>query len=202
MEANQLTPILAVFGAVVSVVSLGVSFTTAWLTWFHQGTIKMTHPALVFFGPDDRGYAKVFVRTLLHSTSRRGQLVEHMFARLRQGDKVQAFKAWFHNEGDGSGPGSGLYVGYEGFAADHHFALLQDALNFQFSAGTYSIEVYAKLMKRKEPILLWTHEVTLDEREKLALAGGQGGLIFNWDPDRKSYQHDLNRRPRPGKKSS
>ena len=179
---------------IISLIALCISALTAWLNWFRRGTIEMTHPALVFLGPDDRGYAKLFVRTLLHSTSRRGQLVEHMFAKLRQGDKVQAFNAWFHNEGDRSDPGSGLFVGYEGFAADHHFALLQDSLDFQFSACTYQIEVYAKLLKRKNPILLWTHQITVDESEELVLLNGQGGLMLNWDPGRKSYQHDLKSR--------
>ncbi|HWN99986.1 MAG TPA: hypothetical protein VNS63_12045 [Blastocatellia bacterium] len=37
---------------VISVSALVVSVTTAWLTLFRRGTIRMTQPTLVFFGPD------------------------------------------------------------------------------------------------------------------------------------------------------
>lgn len=54
---------------VISVSALVVSVTTAWLTLFRRGTIRMTQPTLVFFGPDGlAGGPKVFLRTL--STAR------------------------------------------------------------------------------------------------------------------------------------
>ncbi len=53
---------------IISLVALFVSCLTAWLTWFHRGTIKMTQPTTVFFGPDDKGQSKVFLRTLLYSS--------------------------------------------------------------------------------------------------------------------------------------
>lgn len=54
---------------VISVSALVVSVTTAWLTLFRRGTIRMTQPTLVYFGPDGLGGGpKVFLRTLLYST--------------------------------------------------------------------------------------------------------------------------------------
>lgn len=49
---------------VISLLALGVSGLTAWLTLFRRGTIRMTQPTLVFFGPDGPGGGpKVFLRT-------------------------------------------------------------------------------------------------------------------------------------------
>ena len=36
----------------ISVVSLLMSATVAWLTLFRRGTVKMTQPTVIFFGPD------------------------------------------------------------------------------------------------------------------------------------------------------
>ena len=69
---------------VISVSALAVSVTTAWLTLVRRGTIRMTQPTLVFFGPDGGGGSpKVFLRTLLYSTAKRGQIVENMFLKLQ-----------------------------------------------------------------------------------------------------------------------
>ena len=66
----------------LSALALGVSASTAWLTLFRHGKLRMTQPTVVFFGPDggrrdgQKPRLKVFLRTLLYSTSRRGQTVE------------------------------------------------------------------------------------------------------------------------------
>ena len=65
---------------IVSALALTVSALTAWFTLLHRGDLRMTKPTVVFFGPDgghhDKPHLKVFLRTLLYSTSRRGQTVE------------------------------------------------------------------------------------------------------------------------------
>ena len=65
----------------ISVLSLCISLTTAWLTLFRRGRLLMTRPNIVFFGFDDvpKTTAKIFLRTLLYSTAVRGQVVEGMF---------------------------------------------------------------------------------------------------------------------------
>jgi hypothetical protein len=36
----------------ISTLSLAVSAVTAWLTLFRRGTVKMTQPTVIFFGPE------------------------------------------------------------------------------------------------------------------------------------------------------
>jgi hypothetical protein len=68
---------------VISVIALAISATTAWLTLFRKGMVKMTQPTVIFFGPDGLGGTpKIFLRTLLYSTSKRGQMVENMFREI------------------------------------------------------------------------------------------------------------------------
>jgi hypothetical protein len=56
------------FSSTVSVVSLLVSMTVAWLTLMRRGTLHMTQPVQIAFVFED-GRAKVFLRTLLYATS-------------------------------------------------------------------------------------------------------------------------------------
>src|SRR5436853_6333630 len=96
----------------ISVIALVISATTAWLTLFRRGTVKMTQPTVIFFGPDNdgEGSPKVFLRTLLYSTAKRGHIVESMWVKLRRGESSQIFNIWVY--GDTSlTRGSGLHVG-------------------------------------------------------------------------------------------
>jgi hypothetical protein len=71
---------------------------------FRRGTVRMTAPTVIFFGPDggpseDRKLsAKVFLRTLLYSTSKRGRIVESMYVRLRRGESAQTFNIWVYGD--------------------------------------------------------------------------------------------------------
>lgn len=70
----------------ISLASLSVSGLTAWAT-LRRGTIKMTRPTVIYFGPDGgaRGVNKVFLRTILYSTGARGRIIEEMYLKLHRG---------------------------------------------------------------------------------------------------------------------
>lgn len=110
----------------VSVLSLAVSAVTAWLTLFRRGTVRMTQPTVIFFGPDsprsgrEKGLPKIYLRTLLFSTSKRGRVIESMHVSLERSETRQNFNIWVHGD-DKLVRGSGLYVGATGVAANHHF---------------------------------------------------------------------------------
>lgn len=101
----------------IAVLSLVISTVTAWLTLFRHGTIHMTRPTMIYFGPDGPSgqgkHLKVTLRTLLYSTAEHGRVLENMYIRLTCGGTTQNFNIWVH----GDGPmvrGSGIYVGKEG----------------------------------------------------------------------------------------
>ena len=76
-------PMVDPVATTVSALALATSLATAWLTLFRLGTVQMTQPTLIFFGPDKpragaaSGEPKVFLRTLLFSTAKRGRVIEH-----------------------------------------------------------------------------------------------------------------------------
>jgi hypothetical protein len=121
----------------VSVLSLLVSTTTAWLTLFRRGTVKMTQPTVIFLGPDgsrsrrDVALPKVFLRTLLFATSKRGRVIESMHVALSRNETRQNFNVWVYGN-DKLVRGSGLFVGETGVEANHHFLVPTDGNAFRF----------------------------------------------------------------------
>ena len=132
---------LALVGVGVSLLSLGVSGTTLYFTWLRRGRLAMTKPNVVFFGYEaagNRPTAKIFLRTLLYSSSTQGKMVERMFVKLlRQGkdqDREQVFGFWGHGWTTELSPGSGLYVGQTGVSSNHHFTLSMNQPAYDFTA--------------------------------------------------------------------
>ena len=99
----------------VSVFSLSVSVATAWLTLFRRGTVRMTQPTVTFFGPDtprssdQPSLPKVYLRSLLFSTSKRGRVIECMYVALSRNESRQVFNVWVYGD-ERLVRGSGLFV--------------------------------------------------------------------------------------------
>jgi hypothetical protein len=80
----------------ISVISLSVSAVGYWLKWVRQGRLSMPKPTLIYFGYDaeSRLTPKVFLRTLVYSTSARGQVIEGMFVKPYYARCEQDFSFW------------------------------------------------------------------------------------------------------------
>lgn len=178
----------------IAVLALLGSAYTAWLTLLRRGTVRMTQPTVVFFGPDggrpDRApKPKVFLRTLLYSTADRGQVLENMYVILRRGAESTTFAIWVY--GDQSlVRGSGLFVGREGFAANHHF-LLRDNTSFVFQPGNYDLEVFATTAGEKHAKSLWKLALTVPAESGTQLGSGGAGLYFDWNPESRIFERHL-----------
>ncbi len=134
----------------ISIAALVISAVTAWLTLLRRGTVRMTKPTVMFFGPDGGPHngapakPKVFLRSLVYSTGKRGHIIESMFVTLRRGETRQTFNIWVYDQ-NGLARGSGVYVGDTGVVCNHHFLLPTDGTRFEFLAGDYQVDVYAAL---------------------------------------------------------
>lgn len=176
----------------ISVLALAVSATTAWLTLFRRGTVKMTQPTVIFFGPDrprsreDVPLPKVYLRTLLFATSKRGRVIESMHVSLARNETHQNFNIWVHGD-DKLVRGSGLFVGESGVAANHHFLTPKDGSNFQFSAGRYRLDVFVRLLGDRKPKLLFSQELEITPDVESTLQEPGAGLYFDWGPDAARY---------------
>jgi hypothetical protein len=184
----------------VSVLALTVSCVTAWLTLLRRGTVRMTQPTVIFFGPDaprtDGGQPppKIFLRTLLFSTAKRGRVVESMHATLQRNESRQNFNIWVHGD-DKLVRGSGLFVGETGVAANHHFLTPKDGSSFQFVAGSYRLRVYARLLGDANLKLLFSHDLEISSELAESLRMPETGLYFDWGPDSSRYLPHVEERP-------
>lgn len=187
----------------VSVLALTLSATTAWLTLLRRGSVQMTQPTVIYFGPDaprqhrDRPPPKIYLRALLFATSKRGRVIEAMYASLSRNETKQNFSIWVYGE-QNLMRGSGLFVGETGIAANHHFLTPEDGSQFQFISGTYKLNIYAKLLGNSRPKLLFNQELTVSAEAADALKGSGMGLYFDWSPDSSRYiPHIHKRAPAP-----
>lgn len=190
---------LYVTSLVFSCLALIVSGVTAWLTLFRKGELVMTQPTVVFFGPDgsnfDSSKSKIYLRTLLYSTSKRGQVIESLHASLQRNESKQNFNIWVYGEKGDLKRGSGLFVPQEGVTADHHFLLPEDGANFDFLAGKYEVVVFAKLVGSNNFTELSKLNLDITEAQATSLVEPNTGLYYDWGPDQQSYYAHINKKP-------
>jgi hypothetical protein len=189
-----------VLSAIISALALVVSITTAWLTLFRSGSLRMTQPTVIFFGPDGGKHVgraprpKVFLRTLLFSTSRRGQTIESLYVNIQRGESKQNFSIWVYGD-DKLTRGSGLFVGFEGIACNHHFLLPEDGAGFRFLPGEYILRVFAKRISDRAPRQLCQIALYLSDSQAQELSQEAAGIYFDWGPDQQKYHPHIDTRP-------
>jgi hypothetical protein len=189
------------FSLAISTLSLAISAATAWLTLFRRGTVKMTQPTVIFFGPDvpcSRGEAplpKIYLRTLLFATSKRGRVIESMHVALSRNEMHQNFNIWVYGERDRLVRGSGLFVGETGASANHHFLTPEDGKTFSFIEGHYKLEVFAHLLGDPKPIRLFSQELDLSRDIATVMQEKSAELYFDWGPDSSRYLPHVEKRP-------
>jgi hypothetical protein len=199
---ERIAPMTDTFAVTISTLSLCVSALIAWLTLLRRGTVKMTQPTVIYFGPDsprtrdEPALPKVFLRTLLFATSKRGRVVESMHVALARSETQQNFNIWVYGD-DRLVRGSGLFVGETGVAANHHFLAPKDGSSFRFTEGRYRIDVYAKLLGDRKKKLLFSQTVEVSLEVAAQLKGSYSGLYFDWGPDSSRYLPHIDRRPPP-----
>jgi hypothetical protein len=188
-----------IISLVFSCLALFVSVTTAWLTLFRKGRLIMTQPTVVFFGPDgsrfDSQKNKVYLRTLLYSTAKKGQIIESIHITLHRNESKQNFNIWVYGEKGDLKRGSGLFVPHEGVTYDHHFLLPEDGANFKFLSGSYSLVVFAKLVGNTYLQQLFSVNLNISESQAARLAEPGSGIYFDWGPDQQSYHSHINTKP-------
>ncbi len=185
----------------ISCLALFISGITAWLTFFRKGKLVMTQPTVVFFGPDgsrfESGKNKIYLRTLLYSTAKRGQVLESLHVSLRRNESKQNFNIWVYDDKGKLKRGSGLFVPQEGVTSEHNFLLPEDGAHFEFLSGAYKLVVYAKLVGEGAPKELMAIDLAVSESQALRLSEPNTGLYHDWGPDQQSYHSHIEKKPEP-----
>lgn len=188
---------------VISIVALLISAVTGWLTLFHKGTVKMSRPHFFALTPEDGpfgGWIKFFMRVLVFSSGQRGRVIESIFVNIRHNGKVLPFHYWMYGESEKLAIGSGVFVGHEGLAANHHFVPVGEVSANDFSAGAYDVDVYASLLGDRSPIKLSSLQFNLSEEEVSAIRTSKDkAVFFTWDQGAKVYKSRIDVRKSKGR---
>ena len=189
---------LYIMSLLFSCLALIISAATAWLTLFRKGKLVMTQPTIVFFGPDgsrfDSQKNKIYFRSLLYSSAKRGQVLESLHISLQRNESKQNFNIWVYGDKGNLKRGSGLYVPQEGVAYDHHFLLPEDGANFAFLSGSYKLVVFAKLVGSTTCHELATINLTISETQAAQLTEPNTGIYYDWGPDQQCYHSHIDTR--------
>ena len=179
------------FSSVVSVVSLLVSASVAWLTLFRRGVLAMTEPVqIAFVFEEDK--PKIFLRTLLFATGKRGYVIEGLYLRVRNAGSSHTFGFWSYGQRNDLIVAGGLRVTEEGASFNHHFLQIEDNSGFEFQEGGYEIAVFARTVNRSKAQLLSTVRVTLPNAEASLLRFRRTtGVLFTKEPDKETYHASL-----------
>jgi len=184
---------------IISIVAIILSAITFWLTRVKKGAVKMTKPTVIFFGPDGPGadHKKVFIRTLLYSTSDQGQYIQNMFIRLHKGESIQNFNVWVYDN-NGLVRGSGLFIDKSGIACNHHFLMPKDGTSYDFLAGEYLVEVFVETVKRN-PKKIFQQQLIISESQEEQMKEKKAGMYFDWAPNSQNYLSHIDTGPRKEK---
>jgi|SRR5580658_7209207 hypothetical protein len=192
MTGNN-SEVFSVLAIAISTLALAVSAATAWLTLLRRGTVKMTQPTVIFFGPDGPRSSslpepqKIFLRALLFSTSKRGRIIENMYVSLSDARATQDFNVWAYGEKNELVRGSGLFFGETGVEANHHFLVPKERASFRFVAGQQQLDVYAHLLGDAKRTLLFSQTLEISYEATDAMSAAGAGLYFDWAPDKRQY---------------
>ena len=193
----SLQMIFADVSPVVSVIALIVSLFTLWFTVLRRGTVQSTHPSFVAFRYDFVGkkvpQAKIFFRALLFSTGKRGQVVESLFLRVREGSRRAEFSFWGYGDKE-LVRGSGLFVPETGVATNHHFNPVDAETLFRFSEGTYSLELVAKLVGRERLVSLWNIQLNMPTAPFATNIAMETAVFYSWSPEQRCYVASIEKR--------
>lgn len=184
----------------ISILSLIISGLTFWLTRIRKGTLKMTRPTIIFFGPDGGGeqHNKVFIRTLLYGTSDRGQYIQNMFVRLSRGESIQNFNVWVYDNNGNLVRGSGLFINKSGVACNHHFLLPKDGSGYSFLSGDYVLQVYVETVG-ENPKMIFEQNLQLTKQQQDEMTSKRAGTYFNWAPNAQNYFSHVDINPKKDK---
>ncbi len=186
----------------ISLAAFLISCFTLWLTRLKKGSVKMTKPTVIFFGPDGGGerHNKVFIRTLLYSTSDRGHYIQNMFIRLQRGETVQNFNVWVYDD-KGLVRGSGLFISKTGTAFNHHFLLPKDGDSYSFLPGNYSLQVFIEPVNETH-MKIFEYDLKLTKEQSDEMRTKMAGIYFDWAPNTQTYFSHIDIRPKEDKEIS
>ncbi|HKZ54568.1 MAG TPA: hypothetical protein VJ123_03740 [Anaerolineales bacterium] len=150
----------------------------------------MSQPTTVFLGYESSGsLPKAVVETLLFSTSYRGHIVESMYLTVTAPGVAHAFDNWTYLDDDVART-AGVFVGREGTQVQHHFYFNKKQKEFKVEPGRATIRVFARIVNRKKPILLFQFGLHISQDLAGKLNSKTASVYFNWSAASQEYSEE------------
>lgn len=144
----------------------------------------MTKPVQVALMYDYPAKPKIFLRTLLYATGKRGYVIEGLYLKIKHAGATNTFGFWSYGDRNNLMVTGGLRVTEEGEAHDHHFQQINE--QSAFDQGDYEIAVYARIVNRRSAKQLSTFKIVLSEEEATTLRVRRG-VLFTLNPETAIY---------------
>ena len=181
--------VLSIIAIFLSTIGVLISSITFWILYLHKGTVEITRPRLISLGYErhnDCRTPKVFIRSLLYSTSHKGTVIENMRVKVADRNNSEDFGLWAYGV-EKLLVGSGLFVSKEGKDYNHHFVPIAFSSDYEFSAGEIQLEIYATITHHKKDKLLNRITLSLTKEHEDALKK-EDMIIFNWESTLNKYE--------------
>jgi len=182
---------------IVSAAALSVSLVTMWITLFRRGSLKMTQPTTVMFGPDGRHHEgdpkKFSASTSIFDSKTRTRNRKYVCKSFTWRTPTELSNLGTRQRETFSG--YGIFVGDQGVVADHHFLLPPDAERYVFKAGEYRLEVFGRIVGAREATVLWSNSLIVSESDARMLTQAHNAIYFDWGPDSNRYITSIRSKP-------
>lgn len=175
----------------LSLIAICISGATFWLTLVKKGRLICLRPLSFNIGSvsyeTDATYQILLRQLFIVTTGSRLFFIEQLYLELRKNTSRQQFNIWVYCKKNDLVRASGIKIGHDGVNADHYFLLPKDVSDYAFFAGSYKLELFAKVWGREDPVLLTECEFAIDKKQSVALNNREQSLNFDWTNNERDY---------------
>jgi hypothetical protein len=171
-----------------------------WFSVLRRGRVEATQPMILAFVKEPGTFGnlrlKVFLRTLLVSTGKRGNVIESLYLRIKQGNQDWELSFWGYGEKD-LVRGAGLFVPESGFATYHHFSPIGPLELLRLSSGPCSVRLMAKVLNQGPEKCLWKVDLLLPQTKSEDFGSIDEAVYFDWAHGERQYTVTVEKRKSP-----
>ena len=175
----------------LSLIAICISGTTFWLTLVKKGRLICLRPLSFNIRSvsyeTDATYQILLRQLFIATTGPRLFFIEQLYLELRKNTSRQQFNIWVYCKKNDLVRASGIKIGHDDVNADHYFLLPKDVSDYAFVAGSYKLELFAKVWGREDPVLLTECEFAIDKKQSVALNNREQSLNFDWTNNERDY---------------
>jgi len=155
---------MEIFTLAISLFALAVSATALYAANFWKGKVICSKPTQFFFGyaTEDKTAANIHLQCFIHSSGTVGQVIDHMFLELKQGEIKQRFTQWSAGTAANNRMKlAGFKVPRDGHSIDFMFFTPSNAKGFRFSKEPIKLSLHSRLSGSKKHLILFEEDFTI-----------------------------------------